>query len=726
METDQIMEPMSDGRMFDSGIIGQTVIGEDSNNEAEDDSDDSSEIDNDDEDDRDGVDQENGNTDEESIADEGGGDDEDDQEDDQDEESSMSEDDGHPKPTTHYDNAESGEEGEADAEGRMVTSDYRSEEPISTEVSPQNEVQKRGRGRPKKILRDSDILDALDESYHSKPKRLKKGDENESDNNDDGSASESEEEEEEEDDVKNNIVEDENIRRSGRERKAPRKFEAVIPQKKKKKKRSYSSESDQPEEDDDSDYYNSKKKKKSKNKKSRDKFGIYKKSSPTKATKIKRKQKKPVSEDEDEDGDNSDGSDNDYSKSWKNKMKKNKKKGKITAADFGGDKKSSRARKTTKYEEEDTSHSSDVASDYDPEEAEAQAAEEEDLETIENILDNRRGKVGATGNATMFWAVKDDGDPNLSLDTEDTEEQFYIKWKGWSHINNTWESQTSLDAKKKGNLEVKGIRKLFNYQQKLGEYNSWKKFATPEDVEYQEVEKEMQRQLLWTYTEVERIISHRRNESNTNDYFVKWKNLTYADSTWEDESVMKSYYSEPLEEYNTRKKLKCNPRSYKESMKFFKKTFRPLKEQPSFIGSEELRLRDYQMDGLNFMLKAWHNGDSLILADEMGLGKTIQSISFLKYLFHVYPFKGPMLVVVPLSTMAAWQKEFSVWAPELNTICYNGSMESRQIIRTHELENSSGELIFNALLTNYEMVCKDRTFFQDIIWSNIVVDEAHR
>jgi len=205
------MDPMSDGRMFDAGIIGQTVIGEDSNNEAEDDSDDSSEIDHDDEDDRDGMEQENGNTDEESIADEGGGDDEDDQEeDDQDEESSMSEDDddGHPKTTTHYDNAESGEEGEADAEGRMVTSDYRSEEPISTEVSPQNEVQKRGRGRPKKILRDSDILDALDESYHSKPKRLKKGDENESDNNDDGSASESEEEEEEEEvgDVKNDIV----------------------------------------------------------------------------------------------------------------------------------------------------------------------------------------------------------------------------------------------------------------------------------------------------------------------------------------------------------------------------------------------------------------------------------------------------------------------------------------------------------------------------------------
>ena len=47
----------------------------------------------------------------------------------------------------------------------------------------------------------------------------------------------------------------------------------------------------------------------------------------------------------------------------------------------------------------------------------------------------------------------------------------------------------------------------------------------------------------------------------------------------------------------------------------------------------------YQMDGVNFMLKAWYKGRSTILADEMGLGKTIQSICFLKYLFHNFAFK---------------------------------------------------------------------------------------
>ena len=163
-----------------------------------------------------------------------------------------------------------------------------------------------------------------------------------------------------------------------------------------------------------------------------------------------------------------------------------------------------------------------------------------------------------------------------------------------------------------------------------------------------------------------------------------------------------------------------------QAMKVVKRKFVLLKEQPDYIGSETLRMRDYQLDGINFLLRAWHKKHSLILADEMGLGKTIQSITFLHYLFHNYSFKGPMLVCVPLSTMAAWQTEFSKWAPDMNAITYVGDAKSREIIREYECENENGELSFNVVLTSYEMVSRDKEFFADIIWSNIVVDEAHR
>ena len=62
----------------------------------------------------------------------------------------------------------------------------------------------------------------------------------------------------------------------------------------------------------------------------------------------------------------------------------------------------------------------------------------------------------------------------------------------------------------------------------------------------------------------------------------------------------------------------------------------------------------------------------------MGLGKTIQSISFLSNLINSYSVWGPYLLVVPLSTIAAWQREFSLWAPEINLVVYLGDALSRK------------------------------------------------
>lgn len=46
----------------------------------------------------------------------------------------------------------------------------------------------------------------------------------------------------------------------------------------------------------------------------------------------------------------------------------------------------------------------------------------------------------------------------------------------------------------------------------------------------------------------------------------------------------------------------------------------------------KLKLRDYQLDGLNWMVYSWSQDRNVILADEMGLGKTVQCVSFLGYL----------------------------------------------------------------------------------------------
>jgi chromodomain-helicase-DNA-binding protein 1 len=73
-------------------------------------------------------------------------------------------------------------------------------------------------------------------------------------------------------------------------------------------------------------------------------------------------------------------------------------------------------------------------------------------------------------------------------------------------------------------------------------------------------------------------------------------------------------------------------------------------------------LRDYQLDGVNWLYNSWCVGNSVILADEMGLGKTIQSVCFVGQIFYAHQVYGPHLVVVPLSTIAAWQAEFERYA----------------------------------------------------------------
>ena len=61
------------------------------------------------------------------------------------------------------------------------------------------------------------------------------------------------------------------------------------------------------------------------------------------------------------------------------------------------------------------------------------------------------------------------------------------------------------------------------------------------------------------------------------------------------------------------------------------------KDTPSFLNkaSESMKLHDYQVEGLNWLIDSWKNKTNVILADEMGLGKTVQAISFISYLINV-------------------------------------------------------------------------------------------
>ena len=144
------------------------------------------------------------------------------------------------------------------------------------------------------------------------------------------------------------------------------------------------------------------------------------------------------------------------------------------------------------------------------------------------------------------------------------------------------------------------------------------------------------------------------------------------------------------------------------------------RDSPAFIHGGEMR--DYQVQGLNWLVSLHENGISGILADEMGLGKTLQTIAFLGYLRHVCGINGPHLITVPKSTLDNWNREFQRWTPEVNVLVLQGAKEERHQLINERLTDEK----FDVCITSYEMILREKSHLKKFAWEYIIVDEAHR
>ncbi|KAG5654408.1 hypothetical protein H0H81_003232 [Sphagnurus paluster] len=299
--------------------------------------------------------------------------------------------------------------------------------------------------------------------------------------------------------------------------------------------------------------------------------------------------------------------------------------------------------------------------------------------------------------------------------------RFHIKWKGFSHLHNTDETYEFLKR-------FRGLKRVDNY---IKGYKIWQsRLAAPgltrEDIEALHLDKEREKEDLETFRIVERILSHREAETGDMEYFCKWTGLNYEHCTWETQADIKATAQEQIAAYRQREAEGKFPYKSLSYSRHGRPQFQKIDKDPDYISRTGGQLKDFQLTGLNWLAYLWSKGENGILADEMGLGKTVQTVSFLSYLFHEMLQYGPFLVIVPLSTITAWQSQFASWAPDMNVITYIGTAPAREVIRTYEFGPSNKKLKMNVLLTTYELTLRDAKELGEIKWQALAVDEAHR
>ena len=144
-----------------------------------------------------------------------------------------------------------------------------------------------------------------------------------------------------------------------------------------------------------------------------------------------------------------------------------------------------------------------------------------------------------------------------------------------------------------------------------------------------------------------------------------------------------------------------------------------LSRQPACIEGGEMR--NYQLEGLNWLISLYDRNINGILADEMGLGKTLQSISLIGYLRFNRHDPGPYLVICPKSTITNWSREFSRWCPGLSVVKLHGDQEERRRVIDEEMHNP-----FDVVITTYEVLIIEKAALRKRNWRYMIIDEAHR
>lgn len=354
---------------------------------------------------------------------------------------------------------------------------------------------------------------------------------------------------------------------------------------------------------------------------------------------------------------------------------------------------------------------------------------------------------------------------DLSIVPEE-EIEYLVKYEGFSYLHCEWRSLQWLRA----NFSTRSVDA------------KWKTFhRSVETTEAEQLDRYGGAPFDPRFITIDTILSHRRTADNETEFLVKWSGLSFAQCTWErrqmldDEQSINEYFdrivSSQVDEPPPPNAIPP-PSADSPPKRFYN-------ESKVYKNGHELR--QYQVQGLNWLVAQWTIGRNCILADEMGpclfwgnqsfvntdslslsldfvcaragLGKTVQAVALLEHLVTNDWSKGPFLVVAPLSTLDNWRSELLRWT-NLRLCVYHDAQKgdlARKIIRRYcwpaphqrSVNDSSATAAttnrqtleflpppspaqFHVLLTSYEVAINDCHHLQRFQWHSMVIDEGHR
>ena len=123
------------------------------------------------------------------------------------------------------------------------------------------------------------------------------------------------------------------------------------------------------------------------------------------------------------------------------------------------------------------------------------------------------------------------------------------------------------------------------------------------------------------------------------------------------------------------------------------------------------RLRDYQLQGFQWLARLAHLGFGACLADDMGLGKTVQALAVILHCAD----QGPTLVVAPTSVCANWLTEARRFAPTLRLVPFGGADRQAQLADLGP---------FDLVVTSYGLLHQEAALLSAVAWQTVVLDEA--